>query len=93
MIVYRPGTQEWIHAIKMDQIVERKGTRSNGNPTVFQVFIIFKLGFKADIRYTDLTDTSVERIFIDFAASKLLIHLHHDRVVDKKTVPFDLRAV
>ena len=27
VIVYRPGTQEWIHAIKMDQIVERKGTR------------------------------------------------------------------
>ena len=27
VIVYRSGTQEWIHAIKMDQIVERKGTR------------------------------------------------------------------
>ena len=27
IIVFRPGTQEWIHAIKMDQIVERKGTR------------------------------------------------------------------
>ena len=27
VIVYRPGTREWIHAIKMDQIVERKGTR------------------------------------------------------------------
>lgn len=27
VIVYRPGTQEWIHDIKMDQIVERKGTR------------------------------------------------------------------
>ena len=65
--------------------------QSNGNPTVFQVFIIFKLGFKADIRYTDLTDTSVECIFIDFATSKLLIHLHHDRVVNKKTVAFDLR--
>ena len=27
IIVYRPGTQNWIHDIKMDQIVERKGTR------------------------------------------------------------------
>ncbi len=27
VILYRPGTQEWIHDIKMDQIVERKGTR------------------------------------------------------------------
>lgn len=27
VVVYRPGTQEWIHAIKMDQIAERKGTR------------------------------------------------------------------
>lgn len=27
VIVYRPGTQAWIHDLKMDQIVERKGTR------------------------------------------------------------------
>lgn len=27
VVVYRPGTQKWIHNIKMDQIVERKGTR------------------------------------------------------------------
>lgn len=27
VILYRPGTAEWIHDIKMDQIVERKGTR------------------------------------------------------------------
>lgn len=27
IVVYRPGTQEWIHDIRMDQIVERKGTR------------------------------------------------------------------
>lgn len=27
VILYRPATQEWIHDIKMDQIVERKGTR------------------------------------------------------------------
>lgn len=27
VMVYRPGTQNWIHDIKMDQIVERKGTR------------------------------------------------------------------
>ncbi len=27
VMVYRPGTQSWIHDIKMDQIVERKGTR------------------------------------------------------------------
>lgn len=27
IVVYRPGTQKWIHDIKMDQIVERKGTR------------------------------------------------------------------
>lgn len=27
IIVYRPGTQNWIHDIKMDQMVERKGTR------------------------------------------------------------------
>lgn len=27
VILYRPGTQEWIHDIKMDRIVERKGTR------------------------------------------------------------------
>lgn len=27
VIVYRPGTQEWIHDIWMDRIVERKGTR------------------------------------------------------------------
>ena len=27
IIVYRPGTKKWITAIKMDQIVERQGTR------------------------------------------------------------------
>lgn len=27
VVVYRPGTQKWIHDIKMDQIEERKGTR------------------------------------------------------------------
>ena len=27
IIVYRPGTDEWIKYLKMDQIVERKGTR------------------------------------------------------------------
>lgn len=27
VMVYRPGTQQWIHELKMDQIVERKGTR------------------------------------------------------------------
>jgi hypothetical protein len=27
VIVYRPGTQEWIHDLKMDQIVERPGTK------------------------------------------------------------------
>ena len=27
IIVYRPGTKEWIHDIKMDQIVERQGTK------------------------------------------------------------------
>jgi hypothetical protein len=27
VIVFRPGTKEWIHDIKMDQIVERKGTK------------------------------------------------------------------
>lgn len=27
IIVYRPGTQNWIHDLKMDRIVERKGTR------------------------------------------------------------------
>lgn len=27
VVLYRPGTQEWIHDIKMDQIVERQGTR------------------------------------------------------------------
>lgn len=27
VMLYRPGTQNWIHDIKMDQIVERKGTR------------------------------------------------------------------
>lgn len=27
VVLYRPGTQKWIHDIKMDQIVERKGTR------------------------------------------------------------------
>ena len=27
VMVYRPGTQNWIHDIKMDQIVERQGTR------------------------------------------------------------------
>ena len=27
IIVYRPGTQKWIHDIQMDRIVERKGTR------------------------------------------------------------------
>jgi hypothetical protein len=27
IIVYRPGTQEWIHDLKMDQIVERPGTK------------------------------------------------------------------
>ena len=27
IIVYRPGTDNWIHDIKMDQIIERKGTR------------------------------------------------------------------
>ncbi len=27
VMLYRPGTHEWIHDIKMDQIVERKGTR------------------------------------------------------------------
>lgn len=27
VILYRPGTQEWIHDIQMDRIVERKGTR------------------------------------------------------------------
>lgn len=27
IIVYRPATQKWIHDLKMDQIVERKGTR------------------------------------------------------------------
>ena len=25
IIVYRPGTENWIHDIKMDQIVERQG--------------------------------------------------------------------
>src|SRR5215211_3080095 len=27
IIVYRPGTDAWVHALKMDQIVERKGTK------------------------------------------------------------------
>lgn len=27
VILYRPGTKEWIHDLKMDQIVERKGTK------------------------------------------------------------------
>lgn len=27
IILYRPGTKEWIHDLKMDQIVERKGTK------------------------------------------------------------------
>ena len=27
VVLYRPGTKEWIHDIKMDQIVERQGTR------------------------------------------------------------------
>ena len=27
IIVYRPGTDNWIHDLKMDQIVERKGTK------------------------------------------------------------------
>jgi hypothetical protein len=27
IIVYRPGTSDWIHDLKMDQIVERKGTK------------------------------------------------------------------
>jgi hypothetical protein len=27
IIVYRPGTVEWIHDLKMDQIVERRGTK------------------------------------------------------------------
>lgn len=27
IVVYRPGTQKWVHDIKMDQIEERKGTR------------------------------------------------------------------
>lgn len=27
VIVYRPGTREWIHDLKMDQIIERNGTR------------------------------------------------------------------
>lgn len=27
VVLYRPGTAEWIHDIKMDQIVERQGTR------------------------------------------------------------------
>ena len=27
IIVYRPGTQQWIHDLKMDQIEERNGTR------------------------------------------------------------------
>ena len=27
VMVFRPGTQNWIHDIKMDQIVERQGTR------------------------------------------------------------------
>lgn len=27
VMVYRPGTKEWIHDLKMDQIVARKGTR------------------------------------------------------------------
>lgn len=27
IILYRPGTKEWIHELKMDQIVERQGTR------------------------------------------------------------------
>ena len=27
IIVYRPGTKEWIHDLKMDQIVERQGTK------------------------------------------------------------------
>ena len=27
IMLYRPGTSQWIHDLKMDQIVERKGTR------------------------------------------------------------------
>lgn len=27
IIVYRPGTRQWIHDLKMDQIVERQGTK------------------------------------------------------------------
>jgi hypothetical protein len=27
IIVYRPGTQQWIHDLKMDQIIERDGTK------------------------------------------------------------------
>lgn len=27
IVVYRPGTQQWIHDLQMDRIVERKGTR------------------------------------------------------------------
>ncbi len=53
VIVYRPGTQEWIHDIKMDQIVERKGTRQ-WTPQEYN------LAFEREI-----TQIEGNRIFID----------------------------
>lgn len=53
IIVYRPGTKEWIHDIKMDQIVERKGTRQ-WTPEEYN------LAFEREI-----TKVEGKRIFVD----------------------------
>lgn len=53
VILYRPGTQEWIHDIKMDQIVERKGTRQ-WTPKEYN------LAFEREI-----TDIDGDIVFID----------------------------
>ncbi len=53
IILYRPGTQNWIHDIRMDQIVERKGTRQ-WTPGEYN------LAFEREI-----TRIEGDRIFID----------------------------
>lgn len=53
IIIFRPGTWEWIHALKMDQIVERPGTKQ-WNPKEYN------LNFEREI-----TEVKGNRIFID----------------------------
>ena len=53
IMLYRPGTSQWIHDLKMDQIVERKGTRQ-WTPEEYN------LAFEREI-----TKVEGDRIYID----------------------------